>query len=425
MCGMNGELQDKITELVERARRGELSAFAELVRRFQDMACGYAYAVLGDFHLAQDAAQEAFVEAYRKLEQLREPERFAGWLRRIVFSCSHRMTRGKAATMAPLEAAEVVASGEPGPSKAAEGKELGERVLAAVRALPESQRTAVTLFYINGYSQKEIADFLEVPVTTVNNRLHAARVQLKERMMTMVEKTIKDNAPDERFSKRVIEQLLARPRPLEIPGHPVREAWDLIRRALPDYEVIEGSEVVDRSELAVVREDLDRTYHLDDQTALRTQMTVTTLAAVRSRQAPVRLMAAGRVFRPDPEDATHLKMHHQVDGIRIEAGVNVRQLKETLERVVAASVGPTELRWTECTFGGFVQEGYEVFVKVAGTWRDIAGCGLLQPQTLRAVGFDPGRVNGVAFGIGLERLAMIRHSIDDIRKLYEPPYVAG
>ncbi|NLX06985.1 MAG: hypothetical protein GXY33_17750 [Phycisphaerae bacterium] len=243
--------------------------------------------------------------------------------------------------------------------------------------------------------------------------------------MTMVEKTIKDNAPDERFSKRVIEQLLARPRPLEIPGHPVREAWDLIRRALPDYEVIEGSEVVDRSELAVVREDLDRTYHLDDQTALRTQMTVTTLAAVRSRQAPVRLMAAGRVFRPDPEDATHLKMHHQVDGIRIEAGVNVRQLKETLERVVAASVGPTELRWTECTFGGFVQEGYEVFVKVAGTWRDIAGCGLLQPQTLRAVGFDPGRVNGVAFGIGLERLAMIRHSIDDIRKLYEPPYVAG
>ena len=71
--------------LVERSRSGDLDAFEALVRRFQDMACGYAYSILGDFHLAEDAAQEAFVDAYRNLGQLREPRAFPGWFRRVVF----------------------------------------------------------------------------------------------------------------------------------------------------------------------------------------------------------------------------------------------------------------------------------------------------------------------------------------------------
>jgi RNA polymerase sigma factor (sigma-70 family) len=70
-------------------------AFCELVRRFQDMAYACAYAVLGDFHLAEDAAQEAFISAWQKLGQLREPEAFPGWLRRVVLTECNRLTRGK------------------------------------------------------------------------------------------------------------------------------------------------------------------------------------------------------------------------------------------------------------------------------------------------------------------------------------------
>ena len=93
---------EELATLVERSRSGDLTAFETLVRRFQDMACGYAYSILGDFHLAEDAAQEAFVDAYGKLYQLREPKAFAGWFRRIVFKHCDRVTRRKQVPTVPL-----------------------------------------------------------------------------------------------------------------------------------------------------------------------------------------------------------------------------------------------------------------------------------------------------------------------------------
>jgi DNA-directed RNA polymerase specialized sigma24 family protein len=81
---------ESIASLVEDARSGDLAAFARLIRRFQAMAYGYAYSSLGDFSLAEDAAQGAFVEAYRKLDDLREPAAFPGWFRRIVFKYCDR-----------------------------------------------------------------------------------------------------------------------------------------------------------------------------------------------------------------------------------------------------------------------------------------------------------------------------------------------
>jgi DNA-directed RNA polymerase specialized sigma24 family protein len=84
--------REPLGSIVERARAGDVEAFARLVRRFQAMAYGYAYSVLGDFPLAEDAAQEAFLEVYRKLGDLREPAAFPGWFRRIVFKHCDRIT---------------------------------------------------------------------------------------------------------------------------------------------------------------------------------------------------------------------------------------------------------------------------------------------------------------------------------------------
>ena len=188
---------EEIESLVAKVANGDapaaerLAAFGEIVRRYQDMAYGCAYAVLGDFHLAEDAAQEAFLTAYRELRSLREAGAFAGWLRRIVLSRCSRMTRRRSVSTTRLDAAATVASNEPGPTEAMEMRELKDKVLAAVRALPEPQRMVTTLFYINGYSQKDIAEFLEVPVTTVKKRLVASRGRLKQRMMVMVDETLK------------------------------------------------------------------------------------------------------------------------------------------------------------------------------------------------------------------------------------------
>ena len=191
------------TALVDRAQSGDLEAFGQIVRRFQDMAVGYAYSILGDFHLAEDAAQEAFIACYQELKELREPEAFAAWFRRIVFTQCNRLTRGKRVPVVSLEAVEQVIADEDDPAQAAERRQLRERVHDAVHALPEDERAVTTLFYINGYSQAEVGAFLEVPVTTVKNRLHAARAKLREGMMEMVEETLRGNAPGEAFTRKI------------------------------------------------------------------------------------------------------------------------------------------------------------------------------------------------------------------------------
>lgn len=191
-----------VRELVTRAQRGDLDAFGRIVDRFQDMAVGYAYSILGDFHLAEDAAQEAFIGCYTELRHLREPDAFPSWFRRIVFTQCNRLTRGKRLPVVSLEAAEQIADVHD-PVEAIERKQFGDRVLDAVHALPEDERAVMTLFCINGYSQAEVGAFLDVPVTTVKNRLHSARTKLREGMMEMVEETLRGSAPGDEFATKI------------------------------------------------------------------------------------------------------------------------------------------------------------------------------------------------------------------------------
>jgi len=200
----------ELESLIKRTLAGELEAFGLIVRRFQDMAYGYAYSILGDFHLAQDAAQEAFIDAYRRLSELRTPDAFPGWLRRIVFKHCDRITRRKRPKTVPVEAAADAASRHDGPDRAVQRREIRDTVLEAIRALPEHQRVATTLFYVNGYTQQEVADFLEVPVTTVKKRLHDARTKLRTRMMDMVDETLKSHALPSTFADVVVREVASK-----------------------------------------------------------------------------------------------------------------------------------------------------------------------------------------------------------------------
>jgi RNA polymerase sigma factor (sigma-70 family) len=194
-----GALIDRATAL--RAAHTEKSdAFGEIVRRFQDMAFGCAYAVLGDFYLAEDAAQEAFLSAWRNLDQLREPKAFPGWLKRIVLTQCNRLTRNKQLELVALEEIE----GVPAPAHEADVPAIAAhndqqaRVLAAIQSLPENERMVTALFYLGDCTANEIAGFLELPLTTVKKRLHTARHKLRERMTDMdeiVRDTLKDKRP--------------------------------------------------------------------------------------------------------------------------------------------------------------------------------------------------------------------------------------
>ncbi len=184
-------------------------AFGELVIRFQDMAFGCAFAVLGDAYLAQDTAQEAFVVAWQKLAQLREPAAFPGWFKRIVLTQCNRLTRCKRLQILPLEAGVNASTTEPGPHLSVERQELVTKVLQAINALPENERLVTTLFYVDGYTQADIGEFLEVPVSTVNKRLYSARQRLKGSVVELFKSDLQQQRPsrDTSFSNEVNTKL--------------------------------------------------------------------------------------------------------------------------------------------------------------------------------------------------------------------------
>ncbi len=202
---------DALIALIQRAQAGDREAFGAIVQCFQDMAVGYAYAILGDFHLAEDAAQEAFLQAFRDLPTLHEPRAFAAWFRRIVFKHCDRLTRRKQKPIISLDAVRDVACADVEPAQAVEQAELQAEVQAAIAGLPELTRAVTLLFYISDYSQQEIATFLEMPVTTVKKRLQSARRQLKERMLAMVQDNLHEQAPsrNENFAQRVTAAVAA------------------------------------------------------------------------------------------------------------------------------------------------------------------------------------------------------------------------
>ena len=197
-------------------------AFGELVIRFQDMAFGCAFAVLGDVYLAQDTAQEAFVVAWQKLSQLREPAAFPGWFKRIVLTQCNRLTRCKRLQMVPLDDDVSAGNIDPGPQASAERQDLVAKVLQAIKELPEHERLVTTLFYIDGYTQADIGDFLEVPVSTVNKRLYSARQRLKTNVVELFKSDLQQQRPsrDANFSNEVNTKL----RPFHDPDWPTVSA---------------------------------------------------------------------------------------------------------------------------------------------------------------------------------------------------------
>lgn len=197
-------MQDLVS-LVVNAKDGDEAAFEDLVLRFQNMAFAVAYAMLYDAHRAQDAAQDAFLEAYQNLSKLREPAAFPGWFRRIVVKHSDRQNRSTRTIDLPIEAAGAKQASGLDPALILEKGETQNEIHAAIANLPEKQRLVTTLFYVKGYSLKEIAEILEMPQNNIKKYLFTARQKLKRRMITMIADQLQDTRPskDDHFANKV------------------------------------------------------------------------------------------------------------------------------------------------------------------------------------------------------------------------------
>ena len=152
---------EDLSSLVERAREGDVDAFSEIVRRFQDMAVGYALSLLRDSHLAEDAAQDAFLQAYINLKKINDLESFPGWFRRIVFNQCDRIKRKRYRFAVPLEEYQIQAL-DVDVDELVDQHKLQHQLDRAIRILPGHEQAAFTLFYVSNLTQKEIARLLRI-----------------------------------------------------------------------------------------------------------------------------------------------------------------------------------------------------------------------------------------------------------------------
>jgi F-type H+-transporting ATPase subunit beta len=185
-----------LSQLVRQAQAGDPDAFGQIVVRFQDMAFAVAYAMLGDFASAQDAAQDAFIEAYLSLHALREPAAFPAWFRRVVVKHGDRQARRQRPGV-PFDDALETSSGAPDPAGAVEAAQLRRALQSALASLPPLQRQITTLFYLDGYSQRELVSFLDLPLATIKKQLFTARGRLRQRMDSMLHSHLQDNRPSQ------------------------------------------------------------------------------------------------------------------------------------------------------------------------------------------------------------------------------------
>jgi RNA polymerase sigma factor (sigma-70 family) len=182
----------ELSELVEAAQTGDSEAYGTLIQHFQQMAYATAYKYLGDHHLAQDLVQEAALEAFVHLPQLREPTAFPGWFRQIVFRQCTRLLRQATLPCISLEAVSNGLLAESTPEEVAMQGEIQASVRSAVASLPEHERLVTMLFYGCRYSYNEVSAYLKIPITTVKKRLHSARQKLKVQLQATLHDTIEN-----------------------------------------------------------------------------------------------------------------------------------------------------------------------------------------------------------------------------------------
>jgi phenylalanyl-tRNA synthetase alpha chain len=223
--------------------------------------------------------------------------------------------------------------------------------------------------------------------------------------------------------------------------HPItratREMVEIFGRL--GFEVVEGLEVEDEWHNFVglnippehpARDPLDN-YYLNDRALLRTQTSTVQVRVMEKRKPPVRIIAPGRVYRPDTVDASHSNMFHQLEGLWVEQGVTFADLKGVLAMFARAFFGPQVRTRFQPSYFPFTEPSAEMYVscllcggdgcpacKRKG-WMEILGCGMVDPNVFEAVGYDPEQVTGFAFGMGIDRQAMLKYAIHDIRLFFE------
>ncbi|MCD6506498.1 phenylalanine--tRNA ligase subunit alpha [Candidatus Poribacteria bacterium] len=265
------------------------------------------------------------------------------------------------------------------------------------------------------------------------------RSTINEALEETRERLIREERERKLAAEKVDITLPGRRPPLGV-EHPITQTLERIKEIFlgMGFQVVEGPEVEDEyhnfealntPEHHPAR-DMQDTFYITDRVLLRTQTSPVQIRVMEKRKPPIRIIAPGRVYRRDA-DISHSPMFHQVEGLMVDERVTFAELKGVLTSFAHQMFGPeTRLRFRP-SFFPFTEPSAEVDISCIicggkgcrtckGTgWMEILGSGSVDPEVFKAVGYDPERITGFAFGMGVERIAMLRYGINDIRLLFE------
>ena len=325
-------------------------------------------------------------------------------------------------------------------------EQIRERALAAIEeAVDLDNLNEVRVAFLGKKGElskilKSMKDVAPEDRPKVGQMVNEARARIEEELEK--EKTaILKKIREEKMKAEVIDVTLPGTKVAVGHRHPNQIALDDLKRVFigMGYEVVEGPEVeYDRYNFELLNipenhpaKDEQDTFYITKDILLRTQTSPVQARIMETGRMPIRVLAPGRVFRSDEVDATHSPSFHQVEGLVVDKGITFADLKGTLQQWAQEFFGKdTKVKLRPHHFP-FTEPSAEVDVscfKCGGKgcrmckgsgWIEILGCGMVHPKVLKDCGIDPEVYSGFAFGIGLERITLLKYEIDDMRLLYE------
>lgn len=262
-----------------------------------------------------------------------------------------------------------------------------------------------------------------------------------EEKLDEVQKKVAEKALSLRLEAERIDVTMPAPKTLVGHRHPNTLALEELERVFVGmgYEIVEGPEIeYDYYNFEALNipadhpaKDEQDTFYITDSILLRTQTSPVQVRTMELKKPPIRILAPGRVFRSDDVDATHSPCFHQVEGLVVDKNITFADLKGTLAQFAREMFGQeTKVKFRPHHFP-FTEPSAEMDVscfKCGGKgcrmckgsgWIEILGCGMVHPKVLKMSGIDPQEYSGFAFGVGLERITLLKYEIDDMRLLYE------
>jgi RNA polymerase sigma factor (sigma-70 family) len=416
---------DNAGDLVLAARAGDVAAYGKLVRVTQAMAMAVALDVLREPAGAEDAVQEAYLRAYRNLRDLEDAAAFPGWLRRVVITVALNFRRAHRLTLLSLDDVPNVPVLDETERRWSDAQR--HRLAAALLRLNAEDRRICDRRYHGGWSLDRLAKAAGIPETTMRKRLQRIRDRLRQFIETEEIEIMKEHGVDSggiaaRLPDKIVE-LLASPRLTDMPENPVGRMLGELRDVYPEFTEQSSPEIVDVAEARELTKEAmyvkpSELHHVDANKILRYDLTLPLLLTVRYEGRPIRVWSSGKTYRVCQADATHLEAFHQFEVLWLDDREKLdpwqltgRVLQSVDRALPGRAVKIMSVHYPMCS------RAWELGVDENGEWVEVLAWGVFTDRIVSHLGGDPTRHTAMGVGYGLERFAMLRYGIDDIRKI--------